>query len=205
MWSEATADDAEHDLIVRIQAGEERALEALHVKYWSRLVKAAARYVRDEELARDVVQDVFLDIWYRRDTWAPHGSIAAYLYGATRNRAISVARHEQRMESWSNLEGGEGNTRDSWRADTALSAEQQTASDPSQAERMEVAELDALLRARLHALPERCRETYLLYRGGDLTVAEVANVMGVSTETAKTQIKRAMTALREVVVAYRGR
>ena len=201
-WSDHEADPSERDLVARIRAGEERALEALHIKYWHSLVRAAVRYVGDEELARDVVQDVFSDIWYRRESWAPQGTVAGYLYGAIRNRAISVARHEQWTTRWPGPVGTGARDEDSEREGSSAPY---PVVDASQAEQLEVAELDALLRARLRSLPERCRETYLLYRGGDLTVAEVAHVMGVSTETAKTQIKRAMAALRDVVTAYHDR
>ena len=176
-------------LIARVQNGDERALEELHIAFWPSLVNLAQRYLHDVDMARDVVQDVYADIWFRHAEWAPRGTIASYLYGAVRNRAISVSRREKVIHGW----------------DTGSSElDEIAASTTSVSDHMEVSELDTLLRIRLKSLPARCRETYLLYRGGDLTVAEVARVMGVSTETAKTQIRRAVAALQKTVDRYYG-
>lgn len=185
-WSETYVTERdEKDIVIRLHAGDGRALEALHRRYWHSLVASASRYVYDSDIACDVVQDVFVDLWERRAIWHPRSSIAAYLYGAVRNRALSVARHNRVVEKhrWNEI-------------DIAPLV-------PDSLESLEAADLATLLRSRILSLPERCRETFLLYRSGDLTVAEVAQVMEVSTETAKTQIKRAVAALREVVRSYR--
>jgi len=179
--------DGTSDVAARIRAGDSQAFEALHAQYWQGLVRSAMRYVNDAELAADVVQDIFVSLWIRRSTLVLRGSIAEYLYAAVRNQAVTAARHRHTITQF----------RD--QGMTSTSSESLDASDTT----LEFRELEQAIRRRFMELPARCRETFLLYRSGDLELGEVARIMGVSRATAKTQIKRAVAALRDVVTVHR--
>ena len=62
--------------------------------YFPRLCRFAAQYVDSENRARDVVQEVFLQLWERRRKWTVRSSLKAYLYQAVRNRALNRVRQK---------------------------------------------------------------------------------------------------------------
>lgn len=84
-------DDA---LMARVSAGDERSFEVLVDRYWPRLVHFAAGFVGGEQ-AKDVVQEVFIQLWNGGAAHAHSGSTAAYLYKITRNVSLNSNRSER--------------------------------------------------------------------------------------------------------------
>src|SRR5215207_2149794 len=83
--------------VERIRAGDEAAFEALFRALAPGLCTLVTRYVHSRDIAEEIVQDLFLDIWTRRAELAIDRSIAAYLFGAARNRALNHAKRERRV------------------------------------------------------------------------------------------------------------
>src|SRR5581483_12441389 len=84
------------ETIAAIRAGDEFAYEQLFRGYYGSLCRFAVRYVRDADLAEDVVQVVLGELWIRRADWRVQTTVAAYLYGATRNAAVTRLRQLER-------------------------------------------------------------------------------------------------------------
>jgi RNA polymerase sigma-70 factor (ECF subfamily) len=174
----------ETGLIERLRDGDATALERLHEQYWERLVHYANRTVGSLDTARDVVQDVFADLWIRRTTWAPTGTVVSYLHRAVRNRALAQLRTHDTAARLS--VGVKAHLATPVRGDELLAAE----------------ELHQLVHATLDTLGARCREVYLLRTEQGLDVAEVAGVMGITEGTVRLQLSRAVAAIRTSVRAY---
>ncbi len=168
------------ELVARIRAGDEAAFEALFRTYYDPLFRFAWSYVHVRETAEDLVHDVLFRIWERREQWTLEASLKTYLFSATRNRALDYLRH--------------------------LGIRRRSAGDPAAAgvtlrlagaeEAVEADEVEAAIRRAIADLPPRCRQTFLLQRQQELTYNEVAQVMGVSPDTVKIQMGRALKALR---------
>src|SRR5581483_5656104 len=94
--SATTQRETDDETIAAIRAGDEFAYERLFRGYYSRLCRFAVRYVRDADLAEDVVQVVLGELWIRREDWRVQTTVAAYLYGATRNAAVTRLRQLER-------------------------------------------------------------------------------------------------------------
>jgi RNA polymerase sigma-70 factor, ECF subfamily len=164
----------------RIRGGDEAAFEALFRTYYDALYRFAWSYVHERETAEDLVHDVLFRVWERRERWTLTGSLKTYLFSATRNGALDYLRH--------------------------LGTRRRTAGDPAAAgvtlrlagadEAVEADEVETAIRRALADLPPRCRQTFLLQRQQELTYDEVARVMGVSPDTVKIQMGRALKALR---------
>jgi RNA polymerase sigma-70 factor (ECF subfamily) len=174
----------EPGLIERLRDGDPTALERLHERYWERLVRYANRTLGSLDAARDVVQDVFTDLWIRRTTWTPKGTVASYLHRAVRNRAFAQLRTHDTAARLS--AGVKAHATAPVRGDELLAA----------------AELHQLVHTTLETLGARCREVYLLRAEQGLEVAETAAVMGITEGTVRLQLSRAVAAIRASVRAY---
>lgn len=181
------ADDAgEHDLITRIRQGDEVAFARVYETYYSNLWRFALHQSKSEDLAHDVVNTVFLGIWTHRDQWHP-ASLKAYLYGAVRHEVQKVARHHKIIER-------------------TLPAVQETYVEhggasfnvpPDQA--AEFADLRERVRHAIAQLPERQRIAMYLRWVEELTVAEIAEAMGVSHPPVVRLLAKAQRSLRQAL------
>ena len=156
---------------------------ALVAAHCDRLCKYAYRYVLSREIAEDVVQEVFTQVWERGDELVLRDPLP-YLYRAVHNRAIRHLRHER--------------VRQRWRARASL--------DPPVAEgahaRAERVDLARALDRAIAELPERCRQVFMMSREQGLTHGEVAHILGLSVKTVESHVWRAITALRARVAPY---
>jgi len=173
-------EQCEQQWIEDIRSGNESAFEEMFRAYYPRLCRFAAEYVDSTNRARDLVQDVFLRIWERREEWVVRRSLKAYLYQAVRNRALNQARNEDTKQSVEeDLQ---------YRTD---GRERRTATDAIHANT-----LSEEVEAAIQALPERRRMAFLLHRRHGLTYKEIACAMGITAKTVENQIGRALKTLR---------
>jgi RNA polymerase sigma-70 factor (ECF subfamily) len=167
-----------NELIERLRQGDEAAFDAIFREWYPSLVRSAESIVRSRAVAEELVQDVMLELWRRRESLAKESSPQAYLFQSTRNRALNHIRHE-RVERKSEPE---------LIRQTEMSA---PASSLLVEEEIEVA-----LRAAVAELPERCREVFELSRTHGLKYAEIATVLGISIKTVEAQMGKALRSLR---------
>lgn len=87
------AEPSDEELISRIAAKDEQALASLYARYRPLAFALAIRVVGDAGRAEDVLQDAFLSIWRKAETYAPgRGSARTWLSSIVRNRAIDIVR-----------------------------------------------------------------------------------------------------------------
>lgn len=171
----------------RIRAGDRNAFRALFVAHYEALCRYACRYVDSLDVAEDLVQEVYFDLWKRRATWYPRHSARAFLYGAVRNQTLN---HQRRTRARNHAAGQDvlGSLRSS--------------EDPEEAFRYE--ELTRLTEQAVSELPPRCRHVYILSREHDLTYAEIAATVGISVKTVETHMGRALQHLRDRLSSFRS-
>ena len=176
--------DATNALVPRIRRGDERAFETLFRTHYDALCEFTTRYVREAALAEELVQDLFADLWARRQTWDVRESVRAYLFAAARHRALNL-RKRQAMES-------------DWQQDQAsddIHVLHPLPETPDAA--FERADLRARLDTALEALPERCRLVMHLRWREQMRYAEIATVMGISVKGVEIQLARGLAAIRQ--------
>ena len=102
MYSTPLYDETE--LLQRLREGDNAAFEAIYNRYKNLLYVHASRHLKNQEEARDIIQDVFSNIWQNRTTLYINESLTAYLYQAVRNRVLNCqlksARAEQYVDSF---------------------------------------------------------------------------------------------------------
>jgi RNA polymerase sigma-70 factor (ECF subfamily) len=172
--------ETELALVRRVCAGDEAAFEGIFRAYYARLVSFACTNLGSQALAEEMVQEVFLQIWMRRERWVVERSLAAYLFRCVRNRILN-ARRSLRLES-------------AYAADLGW----QTEADPSASsdEQLHEAEIGAALAHAIAMLPGRPRQVFLLSRRQGLSYAEIADVLGIALKTVEMQMARALAQLR---------
>jgi RNA polymerase sigma-70 factor, ECF subfamily len=172
--------------VERIRKGDEAAFGALFRAFYKDLCQFVHQYVRSEEIAEDNVQEIFLGIWVRRETWDPKGPIKPYLFRAARNRALNALRNHRTEFRWR-----DGSRRESRR-------------EPTPEDNLVYQELSAAIEQTIEGLPDRCREIFRLSRRSGLRHTEIASLLNISVKTVETQMGRALRALRRVVTQVRG-
>jgi RNA polymerase sigma-70 factor (ECF subfamily) len=183
------AEARDRDALARLATGDAEALRDLFGWYYAPLLSFVARYVHDDDVARDILQDVFAAIWVRRTTVAPRGPVAGYLYGAARNEALRWRAHRGVVTRWEHAER-DGNDID---AGAVPSAQQQ----------LELDEMSAAIDRAVAALPPRIREVFLLSRNDQLGHKAIAEALGISPQTVANQISRALQLLEQALHDWR--
>ena len=170
---------SDRELLDRLRQGDSAAFDQIFRTWYGPLVGTAERMLRDRAIAEELVQDVMLELWRRRESLAADGSPQAYLFQATRNRVLNHLRHlkiEQRSEP--DVRGESSTTP---HADAAVAEE----------------ELDVAVQRAVRSLPDRCREVFELSRVHGLKYSEIASELGISVKTVEAQMGKALRTLRE--------
>lgn len=87
--------DKELDIIVDFSKGDEKAFRVLYDKYAVGLRYFATKYLNEDTMIDDVVQDAFVDLWEKRTDFRGEYAVKAYLYKAVRNDCLNLMRHQQ--------------------------------------------------------------------------------------------------------------
>lgn len=169
----------------RLRRGDRAAFRAVFEAMHDALFRYAARIV-GSSAARDVVQDVFAELWERRANLDPDRAPRALLYRMARNRAYNVQRHRRTRRTRSD----------------AFARDANAGAAPLSEQRFDAQRLEERLRAWIDELPDRQREALHLSRFDGLTHDEVAAVMGIAPRTVNNHIVRALRQLRTRLSAY---
>ena len=170
---------SDRELLDRLRRGDRDAFDTIFRTWYGPLVGAAESMLRERAVAEEIVQDVMLELWRRRETLAAEGSPQAYLFQATRNRALNHLRHlkvQRRGEPY---------------------ATGPSSAPPAADARLAEEEIDAAVRQALGELPERTREIFELSRVHGLKYAEIARALDISVKTVEAQMGKALRIMRE--------
>jgi RNA polymerase sigma-70 factor (ECF subfamily) len=180
----------ERHWIEAVQCGDERAFRHIFDVYYEDLCRFAIKYVDSKEQTEDLVQDVFLNIWERRDAWTVRQSLKAYLYRAVRNRALNHIRRRGTVQN------AKVHVRHLL---------EETASVPTASDSLREKELHEAAEDAINQLPERRRTAFLLHRRNDFTYKEVAEIMEITPKTVENHIGRALKTLRKKLKPFLSR
>ena len=183
----ASALSDEHDLVRRLRAGDERALEAVFRAHYANMCAVVRRIVLAPDVAEELVQDVFFKLWNKRDQLAEIDALRTYLYRAARNTALNHLRRQKLELAHEEREAAKGEPATAEHTDDSATA----------------GELTEAVNGAIDRLPARCREIFLMSRDGGLTYGEIATELGLSIKTVETQMGRALKSLRLSLARFR--
>ncbi len=179
MLEKPSSDYLDLDVIHR---WDDEAVVMLYRNFYKALVVFSVQIVGDMKVAEELVQDVFVKLWQKRNTYSSTGKLKAYLYNAVRNESISHMRRQQTERSrLTRMED-----------DFAEMTDEET--DASGAPHRE--EIYRRLLLAIDSLPAKQREVFLKAIEGK-TCEEIAVEMGISLESVWKQRKRGLKRLRQ--------
>ena len=195
-------------LVRAVAAGSSDALAVLYDRYVDSIFAAARRSTSDRGVAEDVVQETFLALWDRAETFDPtQGSVGGWLRAIARNRSVdrlrAAARRPTLVPYPVSAATGEpdGASLDRIATPGTVMAGSVPAKTPE--EGLASAEIRRAVQAALAVMPDAEREVIVLAYGDELTQSEIAERLGWPLGTVKTRTRRALARLREALADER--
>lgn len=163
--------------------------EKIYKLYYPKMFAFAKNYIQANEDAENVVQDVFVVLWEKKDELELSCTLTTYLFTLVKNRCLNYLRHKLIEEEF--------NTQMKEELGFKLYAlESLEYSYPSEKE------LQAVIQRALDALPERCREVFIKSRIEGLKYKEISEELGISVNTVENHIVTALKKLRVALKDY---
>jgi RNA polymerase sigma-70 factor, ECF subfamily len=155
----------------------QQAFEALFRKFQPGLVRFAYIHLRSQEDAREVVQEVFINIWDKRGQLQFDAELKYYLFRAVKNACLNLIK-KRRLDTVSLEEG-------------MTAAEELTKDEHDTQHRFKS------VMAQIEQLPEMCREIFLMSRMEGLSHKEIAEILEIAPKTVENQIGIGLKKIRE--------
>ena len=171
-----------------IRKGNLTTYENLFTEYYVYLCYIAIEFVKDKQIAEEIVSDVFFVLWEKRKSIHITHSVSAYLIRAVKNKCINYNLHvktEQRLMQ--NLIDNHSHSH---------------FSDDEQLGHLFINDLNVNIKRAISELPEQCRQIFLLSREEELKYEDIAVRLHISINTVKTQMKIALSKLRVSLKDY---
>lgn len=156
-----------------------KAFEQIFRKYYAPLCLFARKYVHDTDSAEEIVQEFFYTYWKNRVSIEIRGSLQAYMYQSVKNRALKAIEHHQ--------------VRQRYAANVKHDMMEQFEPENQSVEAME---LETAIERTLKAMPERCRQVFILSRYEGLKYHEIAQKLAISVKTVEANMGKALQLFR---------
>ena len=182
-------EDSNQQLINSIKQGDIAAFETLYKKYYIFLCLIAEHIVRNPSDAEEIVTDVFVKIWNIREKINITASIKAYLVKAVHNTSINFLERNKISNKLTDSLNNSDYKFLAWDSDYPLG-------------QLYEKEIMNILEHGISALPDACQQIFILSRNENMKYSEIADNLGISINTVKTQMKIALARLRETLKDY---
>ncbi len=170
------------ELSAFLKTGDHEAFAEIYERYFGLLYLHAFKRLRDEEGAKDVVQELFATLWSKRETLVFKTNLSNYLYTAIRNRVLDVIAHKQVESRY------------------ISSLPQFIKTDTCQTDhRLREKLLAEMIEKEIQELPPRMREVFELSRKANLSHKEIADQLNLSEQSVRSHIKNALKRLRNKI------
>lgn len=187
---------ADEELMAKYVGNEEAAFEVLLARYKRPLFGFLFRYLGRADKAEDVFQEVFYEVIRARKKYRPNAKFASWIFRIARNRAVDRLRRNgfREMESLDEqINPGQH------AGESKLSRVPD--SEPNPEEAVYNSEIEDALNKALAELPPEQREVFWLKEKTGMTLAEIAEMTGVSQNTVKSRLRYALEKIRTDLAA----
>jgi len=177
----AYKDLSDKELVALLRKSDEQALSALYLRYWDKLFVTAAQRVDQPEDAEEILQDIFIRLWERRNELELTHSLATYLGVAVKYKVIDyrAKRHHQNAKI------------------TFSPIDEQTPAYQLSAEALLLEkELWQSIEQSISKLPEKCRIVFTMSRQEGKTYKQISNELEISEKAVEAHISRALKGIR---------
>jgi RNA polymerase sigma-70 factor (ECF subfamily) len=191
--SKAEAGGAEHsdaEVMLAVAAGDEAGYNYLVQKYHRQIIHFLFRMVRNEAIAEELAQEVFLRVYRSRESYRAEAKFSTWLYRIATNLAVNHARDTRHERMAEKLE------LDAPDAESGTTPEVAD-DDPNVEQRILREERLAAIKAEVMALPERQRMAVLMHKYQEMDYRQIGEVLKLSESATKSLLFRAYQTLRE--------
>ncbi len=164
---------------IRLANGDIDAFSEIYQAYSKALYKVIYNKVGSKEVAEDILHDVFINLWNKKNSILIESSFFYYLYGMTKNTVLMYFRSDKAKAILLNNIA-------LWQSNSDLTTENQ----------INYNDLDTYLGAKVEELPMKCKEIFRMSRYEHLTILEIADKLSISPQTVKNQLSKALMFLR---------
>lgn len=166
------------ELIILLKESEHAAFTEIYKRYFNLLLVFVHSRLRDEDSAKDLVQELFLNIWVKRETMTIPDSLAAYLYTSVRNRMLRfIERNNTQTRHIHSLGIFD---RETVMTDHLIREKQ----------------LANMIEKEINALPKRMREVFIMSRKANMSYKEISQKLDLDQNSVKIYAKHAIKKLR---------
>lgn len=164
-------------ILEKLKNRDEKTFSSLYEHYWEKLFISAYNVLKDESLAKDVVQDVFISFWNRIED-IEFTNLEAYLYQATKKAVFKMIRDHKKFESY------HGQLEELIQSEVSI-------------KELEYVELQEIIEKKVNQLPDRCSTIFKLSRFEGKTNKVISKELGITISTVENQINKALKLIRE--------
>ncbi|MDB4926543.1 RNA polymerase sigma factor [Mucilaginibacter sp.] len=168
------------ELVQLLKESNHTAYTEIYKRYFYLMYVHAYKKMRNEDQAKDLIQDLFATLWFRRVDDLPKSNLAGYLYTAVRNKIFNLFAHQQVQSRYiASLEN-------------YLSTHASVPTDHLVREN----DLKAFIEKEIQALPAKMRQIFEMSRKENLSHKEIAERLDVSENNVSKQVNNALRILR---------
>jgi RNA polymerase sigma-70 factor (family 1) len=163
-----------------VKEGEKTAFDALFNRYQKRTYQVAYNRLRNREIAEEIVQDVFVTLWLKRETTTIEKTFASYLFTSVKYSILNYLRHQAVRDKYLNA-----------------IEKRLTAIDNTTQEFLSGKELENNVEQAIQELSEKCQKVYRMRFQQYYSVSEISQQLSVSPNTVKNHLIKAQKYLRD--------
>jgi RNA polymerase sigma-70 factor (family 1) len=169
----------DEQLLLLLKSDDEAAFTEIYHRYWQKLFVVAMHRLANTEEARELVQDIFCNLWKRRQTLQLDYSLNTYLSAAVKYEILNRLAVKDRQQRYQNQ------LSQHWREDTSETENQ-----------LQFNELQEQLASLVNALPEKCRIVFTLSRDKGYSQRMIATELGIAEKTVEAHLANALRKLK---------
>ena len=158
---------------------DKQLLEQLFRELFIPLCNFAKGFVMDGDAAKEIVKDVFINLWNKKETIEQEKSVKAYLFQSVRNRSLNYIRDHKKFRSH------------------YLDLEIELEIPTEEYDFLVGEETQRKIETAIQKLPEKCREVFELNRFEEMKYNDIAAKLGISVKTVEVHMSKALKILRE--------
>ena len=166
-------------LFSQVKEGNQVAYEQLFKQYYADLCGYAEYVLKDISQSEDLVQEVFVQLWQKKDQVQINESLKSYLYRSVKNRCLNEFRHNKVKDQ--HVEYAKASSRDHYDAVDHV---------------VEGDDLKNQLTKSLEKLPPKCKKVFLMNRYEEKKYSEIAEELDISVKAVEAHMSKALKILR---------
>ncbi|WP_270088206.1 RNA polymerase sigma-70 factor [Sphingobacterium sp. SYP-B4668] len=177
---------SDQELVRKMKLDNHQAFKEIFMRYWDVLLDSAYKRIGSKEESEEIVQELFVSLYQKREILDIHTSVEAYLKVALKSRVFNYYRskhiHGKYMES--------------------ILAQKQIFSSETPYQNLHQKELSIQMERSIGRMPAKCREVFLLSKIESLSHRNISEKLQISISTVEKHIRKAMDILRTDFTDY---